>query len=360
MKSAIDDTFDLFQRRGGTRRDKAGALRSLAALSVAAALSLSAATVRAEPVSVHVGVIPVIGGAPFFVANGEGWLRDAGLDVSVKTFDSGPNIIQAAVSGGIDVYVAGVAPVAVGRTKGIDFRVVAAEAVDENVLVAGPALQGYLKPGTDAASAFKAFHTEKGRPAKIATQPPGSVPYANLLYWLNEVKKVDPADVQVVPIGIDATQQAVLAGAVEAATVREPTLTIIQKRNPAITLLASGEELFPGQPGTVVAVYGPFAEKHPEAVKALVKAIARAIDELQNAPDKAVPHIEAALSRGIVDRETLRKALGSPAVHFVGDPNAIKSATKALLAYQIKLGSLSKAPPIDELIDAKFYEGAAK
>ncbi len=219
--------------------------------------------------------------------------------------------------------MAGIAPLAVGRTKGVDFRVVTAAAIDENVLVAGAKLRSFLKPGVTPAAAFKQFHAETGRPAKIATQPPGSVPAANLQYWLHEVVHVDPADVQIVSIGIDATQQAILANAVDAATVREPTLTIIQQRNADIKLLAAGEELFPGQPGTVVAVYGPFLEAHPQAVQAIVNSIVRAIDELQKTPDRAVPHIEAALSKGIVDQATIRKSLSSPAVHFVADPQSI-------------------------------------
>ncbi len=180
----------------------------------------------------------------------------ARLDLTIATFESGPSIIQAAASGGIDLYVAGVAP----------------------------------------ADAFRRFHADTGRPAKIATQPPGSVPAVNLQYWLREAAHVDQADVRIAPIGIDATQQAILAEAVDAATVREPTLTIIQSCNPQIALIASGEDLFPGQPGTVVAVSGAFfLEAHPEAVQTIVNAIVRAIDELQKAPDRAAPHIEAAL-----------------------------------------------------------------
>ncbi len=312
----------------------------------------------AETLKVRVGVIPVIGASPLFVAEREGWLREAGLDLSVVTFESGPNIIQGAAGGGIDLYVAGIAPLAVGRRKGVDFRVVTASAIDENVLVAGAKLHSYFKSGVTPAAAFKQFHAETGRPAKIATQPPGSVPAANLQYWLREAVHVDAADVQIVPIGIDATQQAILANAVDVATVREPTLTIIQQRNPDIALIASGEELFPGQPGTVVAVYGPFLDQHPQAVQAIVNGIVRAIDELQKTPDRAVPHIEAALSKGIVDQATIRKSLSSPAVHFAADPQSIVESTKALLAYQVKLGAVAEAPSIEGLFDRRFYEKA--
>ena len=321
------------------------------------AAAIATAT-EAQTLKVRVGVIPVIGASPLFVAEREGWLHQAGLELSITTFESGPNIIQGAASGRIDLYVAGIAPLAVGRSKGVDFRVVTASAIDENALVAGAKLHSYFKPGVKAADAFRHFHADAGRPVKIATQSPGSVPAANLQYWLNEAVHIDPADVQIVPIGIDATQQAILAGAVDAATVREPTLTIIQQRNPEIALVASGEELFPGQPGTVVAAFGPFLEQHPQAVQAIVNGILRAIEELQETPDRAVPHIEAALSKGIVDAATIRKSLSSPAVHFVADPQAIMEPTKALLAYQVKLGAVTEAPSIEGLFDRRFYDKA--
>jgi NitT/TauT family transport system substrate-binding protein len=319
-----------------------------------------ASGVCADVVTVRVGVIPVIGAAPLFVANGEGWLKDAGLELSIKTFESGPNIIQAAASGGIDLYVAGVAPLALGRAKGVDLRVITASAVDENVLVGNQKLRSFLQKDAAPANAFRRFHAEIGHAAKIATQPPGSVPAANLQYWLREVAHIDPADVQVVGVGIDATQQAILAGAVDAAIVREPTLTIIQQRNPEIGIIAPGEKLFPGQPGTVVAVYGPFLEKHPQQVQAIVDAILRAIDELQRTPGRTVKHIEAAISKGIVRPEIIETSLKSPAVHFVADPNKIRAPTEALLAYQAKLGVISKTPSIDGLFDTSFYNKAVK
>jgi len=334
------------------------ALRSILACAVASSLLSVPTAALAEAVKVRAAVIPVLGAAPLVVAEREGWLKAAGIDLTTVTFESGPNAIQAAASGGIELYVAGVTPVAVGRTKGIDFRVVEATAIDENVLASGAKLKSFFKDGVKAADAFKAFKADAGRPAKIATQPPGSVPATNLSYWLSEVQHVDPADVQIVPMGIDATQQALLAGAVDAATVREPTLTIVQQRNPQITLLASGEDLFPGQPGTVVAVWGPFADQHPEAVTAIVGAIARAIEKIKKDPDGSLPAIEAALSKGIVDPALLRKSLSSPAVNYVSDPKAILAPTKAMLDYQVKVKTLTEAPDINKLFDLTFYEKA--
>ncbi|WP_338041758.1 ABC transporter substrate-binding protein [Methylobacterium organophilum] len=311
---------------------------------------------RAQDLAVRIGAIPVLGAAPLYVAEREGWLSAGGLKPTITLFDSGPNAVQAAASGTVDIYVAGVTPVAIGRERGVDLRVVAATATGENVLVAGAKLGKWLSEGAAPAAAFRRFREENGRPAKIATQPLGSIPHTNLSFWLREIHKVDPADVQVVTLGIDAAQQAILSGAVDAATVREPGLTIIRERNPDLRLVAGGNDLFPGQPGTVVAVRGAFLEQHPEAVRRLVSAIVRAVDLLKREPARALPAVEAALGKGIVSQAVFAKALASPATQYVADPRTIVEATRAMLAFQTTLGITEKTPSTDGLFDARFFE----
>lgn len=318
------------------------------------------ALAQKAPVTARVGVIPIIGTAPLFVSQNEGWLKQGNLDLTVTTFESGPNMIQALASGTIDIYVAGVAPLAVARSKGIDVRVVAATATAENVFVASPKLAKYFTSGTSHAAAFRNYRAAEGKPARLATQPAGSVPNTTLQYWLWEEAKADRADVEIVPMGIDATQQAILAGAVEGATIREPAVTIVQGRNPGIKLVALGDEMFPGQPGTVVAVSGAFLEKNPDAVQSLVSGLVKAADLLARTPDRAVPPLEAALGKGIVESETIRKALSSPATKFQIDPRTIIESSRRMQAYQVKLGSLDKELPFEGLFEPRFFERAAK
>lgn len=330
-------------------------LRSLIA---AAGLVLAAGSASAQ-VPARVGVIPIVGAAPLFVANGKGWAKEAGLDVKVTTFESGPNMIQALASGTIDIYVAGVMPLAVARSKGILSRVIAATAVEEMVFVAGPKLATYFAPGVAPADALKAFRVKEGKPARLAAQPPGSVPNTTLQHWLWQVAKADKADADIVSLGIDATQQAVLAGAVDGAALREPALTIVQARDPAIRLIATGGQMFPSQPGTVVAVTPAFAAAHPAEVQGLVDALVRADRLLKEKPDEAAPAVEQALGKGIVDLATIRKALTSPASRFVADPRTIVDATAKMQDYQVSIGTLDQAAPLDGLFDPSFYEKAA-
>jgi NitT/TauT family transport system substrate-binding protein len=267
-------------------------------------------------------------------------------------------MIQALASGTLDIYVAGVAPLGVARARGIDVKVVAATAIEENVFVAGGKLARFFEPGVPKADSFKRYRAATGAPARLATQPLGSVPNTTLQHWLWEVVKADKADVTVVPMGIDATQQAIAAGAVEGGVMREPAVSIVTRRDPSVKLLALGGEMFPNQPGTVVAVTKAFLDRNPTGAQGLVTGVVRAVELLQKDPDQAVPHLVASLGRGLVEAATLRAALASPATRFVADPRAIVEATAAMQRYQLSIGGLDKEVPLDGLFEPRLYERA--
>jgi NitT/TauT family transport system substrate-binding protein len=328
-------------------------LRSLAIMAFA--VISSAASAQQD---LRVGFIPVMGAAQIFVAEGEGWLKQDGITLKTAAFESGPNMIQALSSGTLDVYVAGLAPLLVARQKGIDVRVVAATVVEEMGVAASPTLLPFLD-GKNAAQAFKAFREKNGRPAKLATQPIGSGPHTTLNYWLWEVIKADKADVQIVEMGIDATQRAISTSAVEGGSIREPALTIVLKQNPKVKLLATGNEMFPNFPGVVVAVLGSFADKNPAVVDKLVKAVVRATQLLKDDPKRAAPLVSAAFGKGIIPDDVLEAAIKSPQTQFTSDPRRIIDSTSKLQDYQVKLGALEKAAPLDGLFALSVYDRAA-
>ena len=332
--------------------------RPFLALAAAAFAALVAVAPAAAQTQVRVGVIPVLGVAPIFVVDKEGWAKEAGFDLKFTTFESGPNMIQALASGTLDVYIAGVAPLGVARSKGIDIRVVTAPAVEEMTVAAGAKLAPSFKPGVAPAQALKDFRAASGKPARLATQPPGSVPHTTLVHWLTQVIKADKADYEIVPMGIDATQQALLTGAVDGATIREPTDTIVQQRDPRIRIVALGGEMFPNQPGTVVAFSGAFLSKNQAGVQKLVDALVKADKLIKAEPKRVAPFVEAALGKGLIDAATIEKALASPASKFTADPRVIMEATAKMQAYQVSIGTLEKDVPLDGLFDTSFYEKA--
>lgn len=108
---------------------------------------VSGAAVAGTPV--RVGYIPVLGSSALFVLDGEGWAKDAGLDLDLVRFTSGPQAIQALVSGRIDAYVAGVLPLLQARAHGADVKVVTAASIEELEVVSRGALSAALPAGTD-------------------------------------------------------------------------------------------------------------------------------------------------------------------------------------------------------------------
>ena len=332
--------------------------RPLLTLAAAAFTAMVAIVPAFAQTQVRVGVIPVLGVAPIFVVDKEGWAKEAGFDLKFTTFESGPNMIQALASGTLDVYIAGVAPLGVARSKGIDIRVVTATAVEEMTVAAGAKLAPSFKPGVAPAQALKDFRAANGKPARLATQPPGSVPHTTLVHWLTEVIKADKADYEIVPMGIDATQQALLTGAVDGATIREPTDTIVQQRDPRIKIVALGGEMFPNQPGTVVAFSGAFLSKNQAGVQKLVDALVKADKLIKADPKRVAPYVEAALGKGLIDAATIERALASPASKFTADPRVIMEATAKMQTFQVSIGTLEKDVPLDGLFDLSFYEKA--
>lgn len=329
----------------------------LVAATVLTGLAAVGSVQAADPVVVRAGYIPVLGAAQAFVIDNQGWDLQNGFDLQLKQFDSGPNAIQAVASGTVDAYIAGVAPVVVARGKGVGIKVVASTAIEELVVAAGPDL---AKTAGTPAQAIEALSKKLGRPLKLATQPAGSVPNTFLQYWLWEVAKVDKQYVELVPQGIDATQQALLVGAVDGAIIREPALTIITGRNKDVKVLAYGQDILKNQPGNVIALTDDFTAKHPDIAQKLVELTARATDVLKKDKKVAVAAIESAIGKGLVPTAIIEQALSSPAVKFNTDPASIMKETALVQDYQVKLGTVKEATPVEQIFDLTYYQKLKK
>lgn len=324
-----------------------------------AALAAFATPVRAaDPVKLEVGYIPILAAAPLFVLTGEGWARQEGLNVRLTRFVDGPAAIQALAAGQIDMIYAGVAPVIVARSKGVDVSVIANSGIEELVLVArGPLAK--LAREKPAAEAVAALAAATGRKVKFGTQPAGSVPDTVLRHWLFKVAKLDPAIVEIVPMGIEKTQQALMAGALDAADIREPTITIVRRTDPQAHIMALGGEMFPGQPGTVVAARGEVLKKHEDAIRRFVKIHARAVDTVTKDPKRAALLSNEHLGKGMIEPEVLEEALRSPASKFNADPRTIVEAVKRMQVFQLEIGTAQGGgAPVDEAFDYRFIDAA--
>ena len=331
-----------------------------AALLTAVAASSMRPGLASGATGLRVAYIPILAMAQLFVIEGEGWSKAAGLDLQLTRFSSGPAMVQALVSGGYDVAYIGIGPAMVARSSGLALKVVAANGINGGSLIGRGAFAETFKAAPSPAEAFTAFRRQEGRPARIATLPKGSVPDTVLRYWLKEVAKVAEADVQVLGVGEDRVQQVLLSGATDAASILEPILTVALERVPSAAILVGGGDLFPNQPGAVLAVSESAIESRRPAIQSLVNEHVRATNLMVSDPVRAARNAGKLLSQGLIPEATLAKAFTSQAMHPVADPHAIIEATQRLAAFQVSQGTLARAVPVAELFDTSFYDLAPK
>jgi len=225
--------------------------------------------------------------------------------------------------------------------------------------VQAPLAAAFEAAGGKAREAFAAYRAKAGRPAKLGILPPGGTPTVALRYWLKR-EGVAPEDVTFASMGIEAVQQAMLTGAVEGGTVLEPALTIVQTRKPEVKTIAFAPQMYPNLPGVVVSATEAFLKQQPDAAVAIVRLAARARKLILSDPAKAAPHVQAALSGGLIDSGVYERALGSKAITFVIDPRPIVQVTQDSLAFEVEIGDFAKAPSVEGLFDSRIYERAVE
>lgn len=329
-----------------SRRDVAVGLASLAVAGPA----------RAAQTTLRVSYIPILAMAQLFVIVGEGWATEAGLDLQLTRFSSGPAMVQALASGGYDVAYVGIGPAMVARGAGVDMRVVAATGVNEGSLIGvGSFAESYLAAASPAA-AFAAFRQKNGRPVRVATLPKGSVPDTVLQYWLGEIAHVAPADVQVLGLGEDRVQQSLLTGSADAASILEPILTIVLEREPSAKILVGGGQMFADQPGAILAISAAVIRTNRAAAQTMVALHARATKLIAADPARSARSTVKILGPGLVSEATLAKAFTSPAMHVISDPHVIFESTAKMGRYQQGIGTLARDVPMAELFDTSLFD----
>ncbi len=323
------------------------------------ALAAAALIPRARAATtLRVAYIPILPMAQLFVIQAEGWARARGLDLVTTSFSSGPAMVQALASGRFDVAYIGIGPALVARAHGVDLRVVAANGIDQIALLGRGAFAAAWAKAANPAAAFAAFHRAAGRPVKIATLPKGAVPDTVLHYWLDRVAHVAPADVQVLGFGENRLQQALLTGAVDAASTLEPAITLVEERDKTALVLVRGAAMFPGQPGAVLAVTGQLVDRDRAAVQTLVDLHVRATALLRAHPHRAAADLARTMGKGLLTEATLFKAVTSASMNPIADPRAILAATVKLAAYQSRLDHMAPVSDVTGMFDPSFFLAA--
>lgn len=307
--------------------------------------------------TLNVGYVPILPMAQLFVMEGEGWATSAGLNLRKTAFAEGPAIISALEKGELDVAYFGIGPTLVARAKGVDIRVVASNVVEQIALVVRGDLTLYML--RSPAAGLQRFRAKTGRKPRIATFSKGSVPDTVLRHWLTKVAKLDKDVVEIVPMGADRVQQALLAGEVDGASILEPVITLVLAQERSAKVILTGGEMMPEQPGSVLAVRGALIRKRPNVVQKLVELHLRATEFLILEPERAAKHVQQALGKDKISLEMAERAITSPYGKFVADPYRIRASTERMHDFQREIGVLKAPVPLDDLFVTRFFDAAA-
>lgn len=333
-------------------------MRRLLALITTVILSWSSLAVADKPL--EVGYMPIIPVSQAFVVLENGTLDKVGVsDPKLIKFQNGPAIVQALLAGQLDVAYLGIGPAMVARAKGADIKVVASNIVEQISMVTLGDLAPYFDNG-DAKTAFARFKADKGHKAVISTFPQGSVPETVLQYWLRHQLGMSSEEISdninIIYQGAAQVQQSLMTGAVDGAAILEPVVSIVLDRKSDAKVVAAGSEMFPHQPGAVLAVREKLIAEHPELVQALVKAHVAATAELRDEPEKAAKAVGKYVGGGRLPAQIVVNAIKHSHDQFKADPNAIIDGTRTMRDFQAQQGSLKANVDLKTLFDTRFYD----
>ncbi len=229
-------------------------------------------TTAAAPTQLRLAYGKKIHYAPQIVALKKGYFTEQGLAVEPKAVQAGIQAAEALISGSADVAVMGDAPGIIAAASGMPVKIVASYGGGERMhrLVAAP------NSGIRSASDLR------GR--RVAVQM-GSSTHGGFLLFL-EKQSIVPGDVTLVPLNPRDMPEAMLAGDIDAGVGSEPWPSNIEERVDGSYEVATLSGLGNTYP-LVMVVSERYAQEHPDAVTAALKATAQAVDFMHQHPGEA-------------------------------------------------------------------------
>ena len=333
---------------------KSKRLIQLVALS---SLLIGTATQARAATTLEMAYMPIVPCSQLFVMEGMGWAKEAGLNLKLTRFPNGPAIVQAIASGNMDVMCFGIGPAMVSRAKGINIKVIAPGIVEQIAVIAQGDLVKYFDKYSQK-EALLQFAKDKGRKAKIASFPKGSVPDTVTRHWLIKMLGMSVDDVELIGMGAARVQQALLSRAVDAAGILEPILTIVASKLPDAKVVVRADGMMPDQPGSTLAVREPVIEKNRDAIVKLMELHIRATKLLLENPEEAAPHVRDFVAKGLVDEAVILKAISSPSANFKSNPHDIVESTKYMSSFQQQYKIQKKKVTTKDLFDTSIHDEA--
>lgn len=263
--------------------------------SSSAAADSGSASSASESTVLRIGAQPYPLYIPVYVAKEYGYLDEeleaVGASYEWNEFDSGPLVNEAAAAGEIDMGFMADLPAIIAKSSGQEIEIVS------NVAYGEKGLAVMVAPDSDITS----IADLKGKKVAYAT---GS--YAqHLLALLLDQEGLTINDVQSVNLAAGDQQTALTGGEVDAIVIWEQYISQFTSDGTA-KVLADGTGVKRGN--MITYFLTDYAEQNPDVVKAYIRALNRADEQLEADPDDCAEKIAADFN---VDVELMKQIMGS-------------------------------------------------
>ncbi|MGN0402189.1 MAG: ABC transporter substrate-binding protein [Acetatifactor sp.] len=267
-------------------KKKNGFLKRLAAVVLTAAMvfsvvgcgsSSTSESGSGEEVTIKIGYQPVAN--DMMIAITEGLLDNMGYSYELVEFSSGKDLNNALASGSVDVGYMGTVPVISGVSSGIEYEVFWIS----GIITACEGL--VVKEGISEVADLA------GKNIGVVT---GSTSHYSLCSAL-EKAGVSLDDVTIINGGTTELVAMWERGDIDAAYIWQPSLEAMIKNGGTVIFDGEDSEAIGATTAVVQVVNKSFAEKNPEAVKALVNVLDSVQDYYAENKDKVVADVAAKL-----------------------------------------------------------------
>ncbi|MDW5330278.1 ABC transporter substrate-binding protein [Plantactinospora sp. KLBMP9567] len=229
------------------------------------------------PVSVKVGVIPIVDVAPIYLGKDKGFFSNRNIELTLETGQGGAAIVPGVLSGQFQFGFSNVTSLMVAQTENVPVKAV----------VNGVASTG--QAGAD----FGAIVVRGDSPIQSAKDLAGKKVAVNTLKNIGDtsvresVRKAggDPSGVQFVEIGFPQMPAALDGGQVDAAWVVEPSLSAVKAKGGRVV----ASNFVDVAPDLTVALYftsTKLTQENPDLVKRFVEAMQESLAYADSNPDE--------------------------------------------------------------------------
>ncbi|MDR1941227.1 MAG: ABC transporter substrate-binding protein [Endomicrobium sp.] len=290
---------------------------------------------------IKLGISAFPGWFVYYIAKGEDYFKKNGVDVELVWFPVYSDSLQAFNGGQLDMLCIALPDAPAPYLKGTEFKVVAINDFSNGA-------DGIVGRGDRGVNSLKDL---KGK--KVATEY-GTIEHFFLLKALETVG-MGEKDIELVNMSIGDSAPALISGAVDAAGLWEPALSIALADENSKLLYDSSKT--PGLIQDVTVAADKLIKENPQAVSGVINAFLDAVEFYKANPDQAVEYMRVPAE---VDAKTMKEIMAGGKIY--GLKNMIEEMTDKkdtylygpYNAYQNAL-FLKAVDLIDEVPDDKNY-----